>query len=805
MAKREKKLQNKIRETLVCIGATFFFSFTLFSCSANGCTRGDMNESSSADMSERATDGENGGSNENGGNGGNGGGTVIPPFTPDVEGQKKPFQGTSDGYKDEKYYTYTLSLTGMKSMNWNPHTWQENNDKKVMQFTNIGFYDFVLDESGLSFVAVPEMAAYVPNSHRLYEDVTANYVNKFGVKEGERAKAFRIYLNPNATFDDEKNTPVTAADYLYSMQALLDPKMLNRRADSYYGGDFAVYNAKNYVYGENGVTDFSKVGLTVGKDEQSGLEYLDIILENRLVEPDFYLPYYCTSTWLVHKDIYEKNKIYYYADGTKSVGKQISGKTLSSIGSQYCTSLETSVGYGPYRLTGYGLDGYLRLTRNENWYGYKDGAHLGQFQADEIYYKVIEDHKTELLSFLNGDIDEVALSSADMETYGASSKAEYSPQDYTTKLTLNTDYEKLRARGKSDGVNKTVLTVPAFRRAISLCINRDEFASAYTAAGSAGYGLLNNMYVFDPLSGGAYRSTSDGKQALCKLYGMEYGLGEKYASLDEAYEAVTGYDISAARACMTEAYNYATTHDEKGNEVKTGAIYDGRMPVKIDMVVYSADETYVQMFNYLNSSVKAACKGTPFEGKVSLTMRTDQDYYSSAYAGNVDMMFSTWGGAVYNGLSVLSNVYCDDHKGGGNQMEYGFDTNKVSVTVELDLAGDLKYTSYTASLKTWADWLNNRNVTVYRTDKTGALPRASELAISLKTKVFSELEHAYLSAFTAIPLYYRNTVALRSEKTEAAAKTYVDTVGFGGVRFMTFRYDDGEWAKLDKGAIDYTK
>ena len=724
------------------------------------------------------------------------------------ETDKTPFKPQSKGYADEKKYTYTLSLAGTKSLNWNPHTWTDNTDSKILELVTIGFFDFVLASDGASYLAVPEMAAYVPNTRALYQDVTALYAGRFGVKSGERAKAFRIYLNPNATFDDPARTKITADSYLYSMKQQLDPLMMNRRADSYYGGDFAVYNAKNYLYQENGVTDFSQVGLLAGKDASSGLEYLDIVLENSLPTPDFYLPYYNTSTWLVHKDMYEKNKIYYYEDGTKTVGKRIEGKTLSTVGSQYCTSVATSVGYGPYKLTGFGLDSYLSLTRSEGWYGYHDGMHEGQYQADEIYFSVIEDHKTEMLSFLNGDLCEVALDSADMEIYGGSSRVEYTPQDYTTKLTINTDFKKLKERSGTAGVNKTILTVPDFRKGISLSVNRDEFSSAYTAAGSAGYGLLNTMYVFDPIKNKAYRSTEEGRQAICALYGIDYGIGQKYATLDEAYEAVTGYNLKSARAAMQSAYDYATTHNEKGETVEKGgktALYDGRQNIRIDMVVYSADETYVQMFNYLNDCVKAACVGTDLEGKVGLTMKTDQDYYNSAYAGNVDMMFSTWGGSAFNGLSILSNVYCDNPTGGGNQMEYGFDTSKVQVTLPLDLTGELVYENYVGSLKDWADWLNNQPVVIKKESGNGTLGAAASVPIEVKSKIFAALEGEYLSHFVAIPLYYRNSAALRSEKVQAAASAYVDIVGFGGVRFMTFSYDDEAWKGKDQSSFDYTK
>ena len=54
-------------------------------------------------------------------------------------------------------------------------------------------------------------------------------------------------------------------------------------------------------------------------------------------------------------------------------------------------SLETSIGYGPYNLTYFELDKQYTFERNENWYGYTDGKHLGQFQTDVYTVKVPAD------------------------------------------------------------------------------------------------------------------------------------------------------------------------------------------------------------------------------------------------------------------------------------------------------------------------------------------------------------------------------------------------------------------------------
>ena len=51
--------------------------------------------------------------------------------------------------------------------------------------------------------------------------------------------------------------------------------------------------------------------------------------------------------------------------------------------------------------------------------------------------------------------------------------------------------------------------------------------------------------------------------------------------------------------------------------VATG-LYDGSSNITLDMRVYQNDDTYVQMFNFINDALKNACVGTGFEGKVEM-------------------------------------------------------------------------------------------------------------------------------------------------------------------------------------------
>jgi oligopeptide transport system substrate-binding protein len=753
-----------------------------------------------------------------------------------------------DGTKDNGVYTMHDFLSSTTSLKWNPLTWETSDDSAVLGYLSLGFYDYrvAVDKKGNSlgkYEVVCEMAAELP------EDVTASYVGSYGVKEGEKNKAFRIKLNKDAKWND--GTPINADDYIYSMQQQLDPAQLNRRADSFYGGDFSFVNAQNYLYsgkesyvaisktleeyaaegttvyfdawdawGTKGYTDaegntcpqylsqddttvynsaaqddpisgaelyqlfttvyasyapsysYVKKTFDVTTWDQVGLkkidEYtIDIIIEGELENPNFYLPYHLSSTWLVKKDLYEACWTT-AADGTRV--------------NTYGTSVETTASYGPYMLTSFEADKQLKFGKNENWYGWTDKAHVVNgkrlYQTTNIQIDVISGHESQLLAFKKGQIDAVGLQAADLEEFGNSEYKMLTPQSYTTKLTFNTDKAKLAAR-ETAGINKTMLTNQKFRKAISLSFDRSEFCTQFTAGHTAGFGLFNYMYQFfgsDGLSS-SYRDSDAAKDALCRVYGIEYGKDKEFKTLDEAYKAITGYDVANAREVLKEAIT----------EAKADGTWNGTDTVSLEFAVYQADEVYTNMFNFFNNAVKELAKGTELEGKIELTMKVDDDYYNTMYAGNTDIIFSTWGGATYGTFGMMSNVYVDDYTGDGNQMEIGFDASKVMVSFKLnDTIGEKTY-----SLKAWADWLNAKDNET--SEDVTAIGKAADIAPETRAELLAELEYQYLNQFVNTPVYYRQTVSLRSMKIEYPTDEYIDLVGFGGISQIRYNYDDTEW------------
>ena len=764
-------------------------------------------------------------------------------------------------YTDEKVYTYNDYIAGTTNMKWGTVNWETNEDSYVLSKITSGFYNFYLNDTKDGWAIGCDLASELP------VDVTSDYVGSYGIEEGDTAKAWKITLNPDACWED--GTPINADSYIYSYQQLLDPIMLNRRADSLYAGDFQIYGAKNYVY--QGRTSFNALGETVedylanGGDEsqlyvdvtsfwnvtaEDGSQYVSITEETPIrdeavedenadeayvsgkylyetylapgapnadsaadyvgtmqayeadysfdnvgifktgdyeivfvttspvASPDYYVPYNLSSTYLVYEDLWESCKTYFNSNGDQV---DADSDDIASITTNYGTSAETTMSFGPYRLDYFELDKQITFTRNDNWFGYKDGKHTGMYQADNISCQVIAEQSTALLAFLNGEIDNVSLVASDMSTYGSSDYIRYTPQSYTTKLTFNTDLAKTTERGTQ------ILTNLNFRKAFSYAIDRNTFAAAYTSAGTAGFGMLNNLYVYDPYTGATYRDSEGAKEALCNLYGMTWGEDGDYEDLDEAYEAITGYDITYAQSLMQQAYD----------ECVADGLYDGESSVEIELRVYQSDDVYVQMFNYLNSCLQAACEGTGFEGKVSMKMVVDADYYETNYSGGADMIFTTWGGATYSPWTVLYECYCDASDGSGQQMEYGFDTSAINVVIDVDGA------TFTQPLQTWALWADGDVNTVLTSDDGSVtLDAFADYSYDTEAEIYGKLEYALLSYYTTTPLYYRNSGSLVSQKGDYAVTQYIDLVEFGGIEYYTFDYDDTEWEAV-KGSLTY--
>ncbi|MEG1802959.1 MAG: ABC transporter substrate-binding protein, partial [Lachnospiraceae bacterium] len=166
--------------------------------------------------------------------------------------------GTETQTEGEKF-TYRMTTSAPKT--WNPCEWTMSNEGDIMGLTQMGFYDFVMNEAKDGYEIVPEMASAQP------EDVTTEYAGNETYQVPADAKegyVFKIALNKDACWED--GTPINADSYIYSMQQMLNPDMKNFRASSLFEGQLSISNAYGYycggvsyedVYQDDGARDVS--------------------------------------------------------------------------------------------------------------------------------------------------------------------------------------------------------------------------------------------------------------------------------------------------------------------------------------------------------------------------------------------------------------------------------------------------------------------------------------------------------------------------------------------------------------------
>ena len=165
---------------------------------------------------------------------------------------KDPSGNNGDKPEAPKTYTYNDAVVEL-SGNWNPHTYQTNDESYPISFLTTGLYGFVFNDQinevegrdpFTGYKIIPEMAAELP------VDVTEQIKQahpEYGIPESATSGyAYTIALNPNACWEDK--TPINADTYVYSMKMLLDPRYQNYRATDYFDGSFSLANAKDYYY-----------------------------------------------------------------------------------------------------------------------------------------------------------------------------------------------------------------------------------------------------------------------------------------------------------------------------------------------------------------------------------------------------------------------------------------------------------------------------------------------------------------------------------------------------------------------------
>jgi ABC-type transport system substrate-binding protein len=663
-------------------------------------------------------------------------------------------------------YSYN-TYTGVSPSNWNALTYRDNNDRQIMDYVSHGLfeYDLVRGENG----------EIDPNGYSVeyamatsLSDVTSEYVGeKWGIAEGEKNKAWKITLRKDLKWED--GTPIKAKDFVYSMKEQLSPDFKNFRADSFYQGVLVIKGAKEYF--EKKTTDFS----TVGFFETDELSFVVLLAQPLgLLKEDGSLSYKAvynfTSFPLVKEDLYESCK-----------QKPITGSELWT--SNYNSSKETTSSYGPYKLSYFQSGKLYVLEKNENWYGWGEERYKNQYQTDRISCETVAEYNTAWMKFQKGEIDGIGIDVSIANDYKGSEQAYLTPDDYVGSVQLQSSKEALKKR-ETAGVDKEILSYPEFRKALSLGLDRVAYNTACTTSSQAGFGLFNSMHYYDVENGKAYRQSDAAKRVLCETYGVNV---DDYGSLDNAVNAVTGYDLPKARELIAKAYEKAKTAGEISDSDKVRLVYG--TPVD--------NEITRRNFENLNTQWKTAMKGTPLENRFELTFDSSfGDRWATSFrSGAYDVCQAGWRGAAWDPgyflLAYLDPSYAYSAAWDTKNHQMKFTVTGVKDGKATNQPSD--YYSATMGLMDWYEKLNG--------DWSSGI-----LNEEYRLPLIAALEREILTQYYTLPITNNYSASLMSYKLDYATYDYNRFLEYGGLRYANYHYDDLEWANYVKrqgGTLDY--
>lgn len=509
--------------------------------------------------------------------------------------------------------------------------------------------------------------------------------------------------------------------------------------------------------------DFSEVGYFVGENEYELVMVIDGTLNPLDAEGNLtYEAGYYFSGWpLVKRDLWERCE----------------DQSKTPYANSYCTTQEKSASWGPYKLTYYQDQKTYTVSRNDKWFGYGLPQYANQYQTDAIVTEKIEEWDTAWLAFQKGNLDGIGMNVKIAADYRTSKRAYFTPETWTFDLNIQSN-----ANSRTDKRNNLLLNYADFRKAISLSLDRDDYCAKNNPSSQAALGLLNSMYYYDVENGKVYRESIQAKEAILNAYGAtknedgSWKVGETtYTDIEEALDATTGYNLTLARQLVDSAIEQAKTD---------GKYSDGEeIILTYGIETQSADTDRVK--NWFQAAFDNMTKGTSIEGKVKIEyfMFSSATWSEQFADGEYDLCFGAWGQAAFNPAYLL----CETQISKENRYATNWDPKTVSVTVKATPDDKHEDGIYTYNLEQWRLILQG---------KDGCPVNFKNFSMEDQLTALGAVETAILKAYYSIPVYSRYSASLMGYKVDYVSYEYNTFMGYGGIRYMTFNYDDTAWAEF---------
>ncbi len=490
-----------------------------------------------------------------------------------------------------------------------------------------------------------------------------------------------------------------------------------------------------------------------------------------------------TSNWLVETELYKDLS---YKDDTTGL-----------MVTKYGSSVDTSISCGPYKLTTFEAEKQLKYAQNPQWwawekktggryvtttekFGYKvNGEYQPAYQTTDVVMDVMN-QATAKQKFEKGELNDYTPTATELiNDYNLSSQLYQVDETYTMRFFLDTnlsDLQKMDAAGTN--ANGVVMSNETFRKAFSLAVNRADWVTT-TEGYKPAYSLINSLYYYDVFNDpeSIYRNTPQAMQAICNVYGVEYGQGKQYATLEEAYKSITGYNLTEARALMKEA------HDEL---VAAGLYTSGDIKFTVAYMKGELTATERTQVAKIEEYLNAAVEGSGF-GKVVLEAKgnINDRYGDVGTQGLYAIGYGAWGGAAFYPFTMfrvyMDPDYADLHSG----RCWDPTTEKLTMVVDNE--------EVTMTYQDWANFSATGGAYVNASNET-------------KLNILANLEEDYLQKYYDIPLATSTSCFLLGYQQSYFTEEYNIMYGFGGMALMKYNYTDSQWKSFVKksgGTLNY--
>ena len=546
-------------------------------------------------------------------------------------------------------------------------------------------------------------------------------------------------------------------------------------------GDYAYVEWEEFCfYGKTyEALDFSEVGIFAPSDTE-----LVIVYDNANLKPidedgnlTYEAAYYFSSLPLVKKDLWDKLEV------------EPTGSSTVWTNNYNALSVANSASWGPYKLSNYQAGTTYTLSRNDKWYGYNMDQYDGQYQTDSIVVRQVAEWNTAWQMFQKGEVTGIGIDVSIANDYRNSSRAVYTPTSGVSTYFLQCNEGALT---KEKG--NALLKYHDFREAFSLALDRTAWCQELTTSYQPSLGIYNDLIYYDVANGGVYRFTEPAKEVLLTTYGAEkqsngkWKVGNKtYSDIDDALDALTGYNLNKAKELFNSAYDAA---------LAAGDI-DANGKVTLRYGATEENESVKRTINFLNKMFETATTGTKLEGRVTVEFfeMNDASWIEDFRSGGqFDICAAYVSGGAWNPYYSLQIYILDSQR-----LTLGWDTSAEKLTLTVKGGEGQDDVTDTLSLVDWFNCLNGLsgckyNLSLYPTD--------SKLAVT------AALEGAVLQSYTSLPCGSMTSASLLSYRCEYITYEYNTFMSFGGIQYLCYKYDDAEWAEYvssQGGTLDYKK